>query len=1084
MKAILFTAFCLACRLASAQDAGHVTTWSKAGDVAGFEVRSGEIEQVSEDGHPGGFLRVTNTSTIVPKPYLRSHLGKVFGSKPGTISFDLRVMGDGHIASAGIFLSTGNQAFRFTVAATKVLSHEQTAADGWVHYSIPWKADWSESEAIAAGWVPFGGKADHWLEVINNPIWSQLDVTYVAGKGTAAQILGLDNFHIEAGEVLDASRRRLIEPPPPQDAPVAQFAFDEGSGDFLHDRSGNHPPARIQGASWVRMGARWALEFDGQDDFVDCGEVRVFGPQTLVIWAYAEPIYSVFLGVPIAGDGSCQLTQHVHDMRGTGSGFLPFRKWTHIAQVWDGKVARLYIDGVLASVVTAQEPASRANFLLAGPRRKAPNEPADFDRRFRGKIASVALYNRALTSDGILDDLRTSNITGSVLPMPIPQPGLGRIKVELDAARTGQPWDKLAVDVEVVKSGGNERVLPLATVREWDHLGRAVVDLAAPALPPGSYVVRTSAKGADGEAIGIAGEEPIAWTGSAQFPSGPQGARKLNNLVTELLSITGPSPADATFRFVNPRVGFVYFSNRGAQALTLTHEDSKTVTELALARDFGEIPETVRYLPAGSYALSAPRSVDLTVRAVAQTVYDYAHTELPVNHPGYVGGFGPYHGAFEERHAFPHYNTLFVHDFNIEKPFVKVWKAKGRRILVDLNGGQVKPNAGQSFTDAIVEALGEKLLGFKHPLYDGFLFDEWGGSTPIQHDWAQAVERLYSRPQLQQRALHMWSYAIYDMVTYAGGREGRELTTALQKHHSPLQWECYLDSQRTELAAWRHIHNKLVGEIQATEQISPGFVQNLIVAPYAYVNAGPPWLTMTQPSYDVRTYIEMQIRTMATDPAFAGIKGLAVYRSTYADEEIIRWTARLMRHYAIEGHTEPLGRYPYALGHIQNGDFEVQDPSWKFESAEKNSIRYDMHHQLGSTQGRYTGNQGDTVLITRRSAKAPNVFWQEIQDLEPGRLYSFRMFTADHRDLSKQVEHPLRIEFQNAELVPEKCFTHIGLGRRPAHFLNWHVRVFRALGPSATLRVSDWTSAEQPGGAIGQELMHNFIKVQPYWASP
>jgi hypothetical protein len=84
-------------------------------------------------------------------------------------------------------------------------------------------------------------------------------------------------------------------------------------------------------------------------------------------------------------------------------------------------------------------------------------------------------------------------------------------------------------------------------------------------------------------------------------------------------------------------------------------------------------------------------------------------------------------------------------------------------------------------------------------------------------------------------------------------------------------------------------------------------VASLIVAPYAYVTAGPPWLTMTQPGYDTRTYLDMQVRTIATDPAFAGVRGLGVFRSTYADEETVRWTARLYRHYAIEGHTEPLG---------------------------------------------------------------------------------------------------------------------------------------------------------------------------------
>ena len=91
------------------------------------------------------------------------------------------------------------------------------------------------------------------------------------------------------------------------------------------------------------------------------------------------------------------------------------------------------------------------------------------------------------------------------------------------------------------------------------------------------------------------------------------------------------------------------------------------------------------------------------------------------------------------------------------------------------------------------------------------------------------------------------------------------------------------------------------------------------------------------------------------------------------------------------------------------------------------------------------------------------------------------MFSADKQDLSNQARHAVRIDFDNAGLVPEKCFTHVGAGTVPKTFLNWHVRVFRAKGRTATLRISDWPDSKDPGGPIGQELMYNFIKVQPYW---
>lgn len=39
---------------------------------------------------------------------------------------------------------------------------------------------------------------------------------------------------------------------------------------------------------------------------------------------------------------------------------------------------------------------------------------------------------------------------------------------------------------------------------------------------------------------------------------------------------------------------------------------------------------------------------------------------------------------------------------------------------------------------------------------------------------------------------------------------------------------------------------------------------------------------------------------------------------------------------------------------------------------------------------------------------------------------------------------------------------------------------FRAAGDTAALTVSDWKSEKDPGGPVGQELMFNFIEIQPY----
>ena len=52
-------------------------------------------------------------------------------------------------------------------------------------------------------------------------------------------------------------------------------------------------------------------------------------------------------------------------------------------------------------------------------------------------------------------------------------------------------------------------------------------------------------------------------------------------------------------------------------------------------------------------------------------------------------------------------------------------------------------------------------------------------------------------------------------------------------------------------------------------------------------------------------------------------------------------------------------------------------------------------------------------------------------------------------------------------------------GKKP--WLNRYLLTFRPTETTATLTLSDWADDKNPGGPIGQELMYNFIEVQPYF---
>ena len=80
---------------------------------------------------------------------------------------------------------------------------------------------------------------------------------------------------------------------------------------------------------------------------------------------------------------------------------------------------------------------------------------------------------------------------------------------------------------------------------------------------------------------------------------------------------------------------------------------------------------------------------------------------------------------------------------------------------------------------------------------------------------------------------------------------------------------------------------------------------------------------------------------------------------------------------------------------------------------------------------------------------------------------------------------------ENAEILsgPKKSFQFpifstrvLGKFRGDHRFwMNYHWRVFRAKGTTAKLTLTDWQSDTEPGGPAGQELMFNFIEIQPYF---
>ena len=895
------------------------------------------------------------------------------------------------------------------------------------------------------------------------------------------------------------------------DGLVAHWAFDEGKGDVLHDRSGNKNNGKIHGAKWVKNGAGWALKFDGKDDYVDCGagpSLDLRKAMSIDLWIHPEGLPasrrepgiagrgygSPFLtyGVPSAGDsGSPRAYWYISGGGGFSrvDGVYP-GSWHHIVGTFDGKRCNLYRDGWLLGGKEIHKKISPGGNFLIGK-----NSCPTYGGFFRGLIGDVRVYNRALSAEEVLASFKKraasfgKDTTRPLLRVEV-LPALGRVIVSAEY-QFMRPLPEGAMLEGGLHRPGTDKPLVLQEERIAPHSTAGGLNIAAGQFPPGKYEVRVIVKDSKGKPFGKPSVKPVDWPGQ---PKTLRKVKILNNLVWELLNAK-PGAIDGVkeYRFTQPKRRWVHVSCTAEAAkakLSLSIDSApETSNIMVFDRTTGKAQETMRFLPAGEHVLllrsDGPCRVEgLVVRSIPELIYSYFFLGIHCR----VREFGLYGLAFLEKYVLKNANVV---DANwckkIAQPFGDEWKRRGGKWLLK----HVIPySEEQSLTiDAAYKCVAES-PGFRDPLAMGTLADEFGHSQPRCAVYAAALRKLKATPKFRDKVFYPYVAELYT------GSEGRELVQALIDTGSGIVWKRALKTPAApadERGAREFIRKELVDKSRAYRTLCPGSIEHMVVELGHWSIPGE--FLQTNPSVNYKVYLDMLFNTVANEPAFFGTYGLNSYVSTYTDEETLRWVMRLLRHYAIEGNTEPATNDPYDLPHLVNGDFAEGTHGWTVRPAQGGSIRSDRKPGFGWLQGRWRPRpEGETVLVTLRSGESPNVFTQEIKGLDPGRLYSFRMYTGDFKDMSKKEKHAVTIKLDNVTLVPEKCFTHVfhningGSHSYPPYdgvkkkaWMNYHWRVFRAKGTTAKLSISDWASDKKPGGSIGQELMCNFIQIQPYF---
>ena len=197
---------------------------------------------------------------------------------------------------------------------------------------------------------------------------------------------------------------------------AAYWKFDEGQGTTTADSSDNNNTATLtNGPTWTQQGA---VTFDGIDDHIYCGKNSSLNlTDSLTISALINPATFGQNGwgrIVDKGDGSNGFSFFLEEPTGTlayvvyggslinsNQNIVQLNNWQHVAMVYDSSadIVTFYLNGQPVGTTNYTTPPadSDAYPLVIGIR------GYDFNRAFDGSIDNVRVYDRALTSNEIVD---------------------------------------------------------------------------------------------------------------------------------------------------------------------------------------------------------------------------------------------------------------------------------------------------------------------------------------------------------------------------------------------------------------------------------------------------------------------------------------------------------------------------------------------------------------------------------------------------------------------------------------------------------------------------------------------------------
>src|SRR5579859_1947907 len=493
---------------------------------------------------------------------------------------------------------------------------------------------------------------------------------------------------------------------------------------------------------------------------------------------------------------------------------------------------------------------------------------------------------------------------------------------------------------------------------------------------------------------------------------------KLNNLVASLLDVT-PARTAESFPFFRASDGWIFISlavrGEGPVRLILD-KGSPAETPMNPAPGHGPTYEAMHHLSKGRHTLQLQlaRGISiehLTIKAIPELIH------CGLGFDPQIKSYGPYDMDFLQRGFLPNVTTLIVpSNLKVTNSLIEDWHRQGKRFVAEVG---VNPEA----KSAAEHAAFWTSFFTNAPFVDGIIIDEFIVNRPVS-EWIQTMtpDRL-ARMDEERAAYQSYSqafklihadsrFANKSIYAYVGG-SGKKLNQEIIGTNiirTILDCGYFVAPERYlhEMSSPKRSQEALQAFVEGLadwETKEPG-VKSQMVITFGLLSM-PSGSLNKQPNVDYHVWMDQQMNVVANDPTFANIAVLNWWTSLLADEETVRFVVKLYRHYAIEGKTNLLTSDPLFLSHIQNPDFEQSTNGWTLHPAENGTIAARSFPRYGRIEGRFMGlgrpsdpeHVGDTFLWMKRSEKRPNTFSQTIKNLEPGRLYSFKMLVCDYNDL-------------------------------------------------------------------------------------